>query len=384
MKNPKHKIPFCPKINNKLSISKCISNLNNRLNNPKTAKNTKNSKKSLSVIKRCASATSVKKTSKNTRKENSFHAFIPNLKTYSNQNNNKKKISLIKITPKSHKIPFDFKEIKEYDHKKKKSFITKNQIINSNKKNSFISNNSKAIQLNQDPFQFTFGEIKLKNFSNFKLMRNNSFSHSSLIKSNTKYSYVAKNKDTEIESKKNNLIKPLYPRIKILPNNNTTANNNAEFFKCIKSNSENKYSTIEWEKFKKNNNTLEKLATFYGNNLRSCSGSFSNNQKDTNIKTYYGHQIKFSTGLIPIDKNHTIFKKHKIIVKKKGENEERKDGFEKVYFSSNEINSTNKILTNKNYKFIVTKFSQQVKLNARLNTPKILIKHPSFKNLFKN
>ena len=45
MKNPKHKIPFCPKINNKLSISKCISNLNNRLNNPKTAKNTKNSKK---------------------------------------------------------------------------------------------------------------------------------------------------------------------------------------------------------------------------------------------------------------------------------------------------------------------------------------------------
>ena len=124
--------------------------------------------------------------------------------------------------------------------------------------------------------------------------------------------------------------------------------------------------------------------TFFGNNFKSCNENFSNNHKDINVKTYYGHQMKFSTGLIPIDKNHTIFKKHKIIVKKKGENEERKDGIEKVYFSSNEINSTNKILTNKNYKFIVTKFSQQVKLNARLNTPKILIKHPSFKNLFKN
>ena len=383
MRNFKHKIPLCPKNSKKLSISKYISNINIHLNNPKTAKNSKNLKKSLSPIKRSNSATSVEKTSKNLKKKNTLSVIIPNFKTCINQNIIKKKISLIKINPKSYKIPFDFKEIKKYDNKKRKNYLTKNQNINSNKKNFTISNNSRSIQLNEDPFQFTFGETNKRSYSNSKIMKSNTFSQTSLRKTKIQDSYSAKNKNVKIISKKNFLIKPLYPKIRTLSNNLDTLSNNEEFFKCIDSNSENKYSTVDCEKSKKNNNTLEKLMTFFGNNFKSCNENFSNNHKDKNVKTYYGHQMKFSTGLIPIDKNHTIFKKHKIIVKKRGKNEECKD-MEGIYSSNNGINSNKKISANKKYKFVLTKFTQQIKLNSCLRIPKILIKHPSFHNFFKN
>ena len=367
---------------------------------------------------------------KDESKQNIFHFFIPRSKSYSENNLKKQKIILIKKINYSEKVPFNFKNIKEYNYKKGEIINNiQNNIFNSpdiNNKNiikdkdkdtislnnSHYMNNTKANtisnttigisqnfsdrilkeennskikdeKISKNPLEFTFGEINFfqNHITKTKSIKNPYFnmtsaSQSSIDNNTNKIQNININK---CNSRKNifmeNIIKNMkLNRQKIILNNQFGKNKNNDetnyYFTNIKSYSNEKDMKI------KEKNIISKFISFP--KVRKTKILDIKESLDEKHKT--PKNPKKFLNLIPVDKKYNLNKKNKLIIKNHLDNN---DNNKNINLKMS-ISIKNKVKKNNLHKVFINQNSNSNKhvRNNNKSNPKLFLKHPSFKDLF--
>lgn len=392
-------------------INTKIYNLNNNFNILNNNKNNKYSE------------------NKDTLNKNIFHFFIPRSKSYSENNLKKQKIVLIKKINNSEKVPFNFKNIKEYNYKKKeinndnyninspylnnKNIIKDKDTISLN--NSHYMNNTKAntisnttlgisqkfsdrvlkeennaqikdLKISKNPLEFTFGENNFfqnhinKTDSIKNPIFNMTFESQSSINNNiNKYQSLNINKSN---SGKNIFMENLIKNMKL---NRQKMNLNKQFGKEKNKEKENYNSTniksysFERDKIIKEKNRLSKFIIF-PNRPKPTKAKIINNKKGCDEKHKTPKNPKKFLNLIPIDEKYNLNKKNKLIIKNHLDNN---DNHKNINFklSISTKNKTNKKILHKVFISQNLNSSKYMKKQNK-SSPKLFLKHPSFKDLF--
>jgi hypothetical protein len=359
----------------------------------------------------------------NSSKQNLFHAFIPKSKSNTEVKLKKQKITLIKKINKSKFIPFNFKNIKEFNYKK--DIKDHNFDINNNKNeyknginekdtlssyNSHNMNNTKAntnsnttigmsqlysdryskdnnnkiMQELNNPMEFTFGNL------NYFQTQNNKETKTTLISSNTlnmPFISIDNNKhfqslDNNDSANKNMFMKNLIKNIKLINSKMKINNNKNNSEKSNDNNINNKnYNNIKSysiekdyykKKEKKRINKILTLPIWPKANIDKKDFQMSCNEFHKSQKL-----SKKGSDLIPFDKKY-INKKHKLIIKKQYDSEK-----------NNRINNIRVCISTKNkdnkkhlHKLFIKQNSAKCLTKKNKSSPKLFLKHPSLKNLF--
>ena len=428
IKSKKSKIPLCPPKNK--PIKKKINKINpliEILRQPSTPSLLSTQKlffnNNINTInnKKQANNNNYKSTiSNNFSKQNLFHAIIPKIKSFSENKLKKQKIILIKKIEKSNKIPFDFKNIKEYNYKRDEKSINLNNDINLNadyknnikEKETLSSNNTKAntnsnttigmseifsdrgyqennnfsleSKFSKNPLEFTFGEpnffknnIYLETKKN--LIRTNTFQMKTISNNNNNFesidtiSYNNNDKRTFLK----NIIKNIkYAKSKIKENNKILKGKNIENNKIKFKNNIKSYSYEKGAKLKEKNR-ISKYIVF------PKWPKINNDENNNTIKTNKNAKNKTPKiekkciNLIPVDKKYNLNKKHKLIIKKKFENTDDIKNMN-LKISNSTKNKDKKSI----HKLFVSQNSNKNIIKTNKSSPKLFLKHPSLKNLF--